>query len=409
VLALSVCAVTNGLSEIKFEPTGQVRHRFEQDNRDLDADRASFNFNLLRTRLSGKFTADGGVTAFIQLQDSRVMGSEFNTLLDGSADAFDLHQGYLRIDKFFNAPINIKIGRFETKYGQERLIGAVDWTNTGRSFDGGVLNYHNSWLSLDVYAYAQIDSVEEGNRGDLNVYGFNGDIIHSESHTTQVYLIWQQATPSDKLSRATTGWYVKGELGDFSYRTDAAYQFGSITAGRPAVGDTVKHDVGAYMVTLDLWWNFAGSGGKPRVSAGVDYLSGDDDLTDANAKVFDTLYATNHRFYGFMDYFLDIPKHTLGRGLVDMHGRFVFTPWADTPIGLKGHLFQSAQDYTLSSMGTSKSFGSEIDLTLAHKYNKYITFVLGASAFFPGEIFKDIPGRGSETGYWGYIMTIGTI
>jgi len=64
---------------------------------------------------------------------------------------------------------------------------------------------------------------------------------------------------------------------------------------------------------------------SPVLSAGVDYLSGDDGEDETKYKVFNTLYATNHKFYGFMDYFLNLPVHTYGKGLMDMHGKLNLT------------------------------------------------------------------------------------
>lgn len=49
-----------------------------------------------------------------------------------------------------------------------------------------------------------------------------------------------------------------------------------------------------------------------------DHLSGDDDPSDGTVRVFDTLFATNHKFYGLADYFLNIPVQTVGRGLQDL-------------------------------------------------------------------------------------------
>ena len=43
--------------------------------------------------------------------------------------------------------------------------------------------------------------------------------------------------------------------------------------------------------------------------------------TDKKYNVFNTLYATNHKYYGFMDYFIDIPRHTYGLGLIDIHAK----------------------------------------------------------------------------------------
>jgi hypothetical protein len=145
------------------------------------------------------------------------------------------------------------------------------------------------------------------------------------------------------------------------------------------------------------------------VSAGVDFLSGDDSpnvLTDTQYKVFDTLYATNHKFYGFMDYFLNIPLNTFGRGLVDAYARFQIH-LGSMPIRLDLHLFESAQDFALSGGGTSKRFGTEADLTFKYKYNNTLTFLGGASVFDPGDIFKDV--RGNDMSSWAYIMAIANI
>jgi hypothetical protein len=160
------------------------------------------------------------------------------------------------------------------------------------------------------------------------------------------------------------------------------------------------------MLTFDFWYRFPGVSGKPGVSAGVDYLSGDDAPSDCKFKVFDTLYATNHKFYGFMDYFLNIPRDTSSRGLVDAYAR-ALVHLGSVPVRADLHVFRSAQDFPLSSGGTSKDFGVELDLTLKHVYNESLTFVLGGSLFDPGEIFKDTTG--SDLGNWAYLMVIANI
>jgi len=52
--------------------------------------------------------------------------------MDGSADSFDLHQGFVTINNFFNFPVTLKLGRYEVIYGPQRLMGAVGWHNVGR-------------------------------------------------------------------------------------------------------------------------------------------------------------------------------------------------------------------------------------------------------------------------------------
>ena len=250
--------------------------------------------------------------------------------------------------------------------------------------------------------FAQVESLLIGDQGDLHVLGFNAKFWEGGSRTNQVYVIGQVEDPTDRLNRWTFGYYVKGKVGNLEYASNGAYQTGVFTP------DSVKQDVEAFMLTADLWYRFPGVAGRPGVSVGVDYLSGDNDLTDTKFKVFDTMYATNHKFYGFMDYFLNIPVNTFGRGLVDAYAR-AQVHLGPVPVRLDVHLFNAAEDYSLSppTGGTSKDFGTEVDLTFKYDYSEYLTFWGGASLFDPGKIFKD--RRGCDVSNWAYIMAIANI
>ena len=158
------------------------------------------------------------------------------------------------------------------------------------------------------------------------------------------------------------------------------------------------------MFTLNLGYVPAGVSWKPEVYVAADVLSGDDNPGDDRWKVFDTLYGTNHKFYGFMDYFVNIPLNTYGGGLVDTWGRFKCTPLKKTPLMLDVHYFQSQQNVSLSDDTVSKKFGTEVDFTLMHEYTTNLTFFLGASWFGPDAIFKDKKGTDSST--WFYAWTV---
>ena len=49
-------------------------------------------------------------------------------------------------------------------------------------------------------------------------------------------------------------------------------------------------------------------------------------------KVFDTLFTTNHKFYGLADLFLNIPLQTDGRGLQDLAVKWHYTPMPKLPL-----------------------------------------------------------------------------
>lgn len=373
---------------------GQVRHRFEINARDFNDDTDPVAFNLLRTRLGVHFFPVEHVEALLQVQDSRMFGEELNTLTDGDADQLDLHQSYVTIANLFNRPVDLQVGRFEAVYGAQRLIGAVDWHNVGRSFDGVLLRLHPRKVTIDLFNLKLVEKLEPGGEGDLNVMGAYGDFQLIENYTTQAFVIWQRAHPSSDLNRFTLGLYLTGTAASFRPEIDLAYQGGE----REGI------DVSALLVALNLGYTVAGVSLQPALSAGIDYLSGDDDPADDTFKVFDTLYATNHKFYGFMDYFLDLPAHTLGLGLRDIHAKVALKPYKDVSLRLAYHNFSANEDFTLVSGATTTRFGDEVDVTLVFNYNQRVSFTGGASVFAPGDIFEET--RGGDLGLWGYIMTV---
>ena len=126
---------------LKF--SGQIRQRFEMVDKDFSDTTAFNNNNYLRTRFAVTYENED-MSSFVQLQDSRVFGTETNTLTDGTADMLDVHQAYFKLNNLFGLGLSAKVGRFEAVYGPQRLIGAVGWHNVGRSFDGVVFNYSNN-------------------------------------------------------------------------------------------------------------------------------------------------------------------------------------------------------------------------------------------------------------------------
>lgn len=386
-------------SEAQFKISTEIRQRLEVDGKAFD-DTGVFSFNLLRTRLGAEFTASEHVAGFVQLQDSRVWGEEASTLGDGSADYFDLHQGYFVVDQLFDRPVDLKVGRMEFNLGPQRLIGAVDWHNVGRAFDGAMLRLRRGENNFNLFSFTEVDSLQPEDRKDRFVHGAFVNVDLATDYTTLLFWIWQRWVPREMLNRHTLGFYA-ARKGRFHHETEFAYQLGDITAM-----DTTQ-TVSALFAALSVGYAFPEIAARPDVTVGVDYLSGDDDATDDDYKVFDTMYATGHKYNGFMDYFLNVPKNTMGLGLVDAHGRLALAPEKRTSVKADYHYFAAAQDYVWtdadSNEQTSKSFGSEVDLTLAYSYTDNMTFTAGASVFVPGDIFKVT--KGSGTANWFYLMT----
>jgi hypothetical protein len=136
--------------------------------------------------------------------------------------------------------------------------------------------------------------------------------------------------------------------------------------------------------TLTLWY---------------DHLSGDNDPNDDEVKVFNTLFATNHAFYGAADYFLNIPLHTGGLGLRDAAVKLAVNPTERTELKMELHAFSTAAGGDLST----RSLARELDLALTHRMGPGLTAVGGYSFVQARDGIKEL-GRLGENAHWAYVM-----
>ena len=190
----------------------------------------------------------------------------------------------------------------------------------------------------------------------------------------------------NKTDQITAGVRKAGMAGEFAYRVEGAYQ----------TGERAGVDVAAFLAGARLGRKV----GKTNVTLWYDYLSGDDDLGDNESKVFDTLFATNHKFYGFADYFLNIPVHTAGLGLQDLAVKAKTTLRPGLSLGVDVHTFSLAQDTGV----TTAHLGEEVDVTLGYDYRGAAKFTCGMSYVVAADGFADI-GRLNDNALFMYVMT----
>ncbi len=384
----------------KMELSGQIRARSELDGKDFNNDTPAKRTTLLRVRLNAAFQPADKISTFIQLQDSREYGTEPGTLAD--THNVDLHQAYLQANDFLIDKLTLKMGRMELIYAGERLIGAVGWDNVGRAFDGTVLRYQASrsftvdWLGAKIVAQADAKVPD-----DTGFYfgGLYTTYQPKKTYRLDVYALgeWnrkQTMKDEDDLRRITFGTYDRGELNAIDYEVEVAAQLGK----RYHPGSKKRETISAFMLTGLLGYTLDIEQ-KPRIAVGYDYLSGRGEA-DEDYTVFDTLFATNHKFYGFMDYFINIPVHTSGAGLQDVMAKFQIQPHQKLTLNADVHQFMSAK-----KVKSENNYGQEVDLTAIYRYQKALGFTLGASLFLPGELMKARFGGNDAPAFWSYLMT----
>src|SRR5690242_9883284 len=115
----------SGEYRVRFEGLGNGA--FKSDNDDAYVlGRARVNTTVIPTRwLKLQF----------QGQDAQVWGR--NAKPDGPPyeDTFDVRQAYVEVGSLESSKLGLRVGRQELFFGEQRLIGHLNWTNTARSFD----------------------------------------------------------------------------------------------------------------------------------------------------------------------------------------------------------------------------------------------------------------------------------
>ncbi len=369
-----------GFAGLDFNPTGQYKIRFRhEEGRDFVAG-GNANTARHRARLGFGVTYQDAVGGMIQVQDVRVFGSERNTLGDFSADGFDLHQGYLRLMPIEG--LEIRIGRQEIAFENHRLIGNVGWIEQARSFDAGRLMFESGMLKLDSF-YAKVSEASASPLDatgapifteDRDVLGFNLHIApFDELEVAPIFI--GDFGGNDGTRRLTVGGLVTGKTAfGLSYGGEGYYQHGN------ANGDVAYR---AFLVGGYLGFK-AKVNTQPFVRAFADVLSGDAAPGDGTRRTFNTLFHTGHKFYGEMDFFLNLPADTFQRGLADIGGTVGLSPMKLMKAYATLHHFRATADQG-DGLGT---FGNELDLKIDYKPWPLFTIDLLYGLFAPGDIFE---------------------
>lgn len=399
--------------QIKLVPHLQYRPRFEFHGRkDFDTGESYKAFSH-RARLGLDATILKWFKVSMQVQDVRTWGEELNTLGDYVADGFDVHQAYAELGCPYG--LKVRIGRQEIAFDNQRIVGAVDWTQQARAFDAIRLDYNWGKLNTTIF-YSKVSESEvyqattnadgsktttKGAEADVDVGALWASYGGFKALQPSLLLLFDRDNLA-KRNRFTLGLHLKGSpITGLTYSGEFYFQTG--TQG----GGTSEKNISSFLAALRAGYQIQVKT-KPQFEFWFDYVSGDDDQSDDTIKTFDTLFATNHKFYGYMDFFLNLPKQTAGFGLIDVGGRFKMAPAKGFAFWLDWHWFNFAEEYRTSE-ARARNMGHEFDLVAAYKFNNYFKIVAGASVFVPRLGITCLTGKcqldNRDAEYWGFVMT----
>lgn len=394
----------NGKVVLDFEE--RLRFEARENNFDFNdgADALTDDSWLLqRVRFGALFAPVPWLKFYAQGQDSREFFSDRPDIpgqlgAEGN-DKVDLRQAWIEIgDAKSSFPLTLKAGRQVLSYGDERLVGSFDWNNVGRTFDAAKLSYTGSNWSLDAFGASVVNVyADDLNESDLtNGTGrdqFFGGLYFTtkalEVQTTDLYAFYLgEDSVEGNTGFVTLGTRFKstaGKLHGFDYDFEGTVQS----------GDLKGKDLTAAAVHAGTGYTFANAPWKPRLGIEYNFASGDGDPSDGDAETFQNLFPTNHKFYGYADFFSWQNIHNPAVQLK-------VSPAKTLTLQADYHLFWLAEtaDGWYRANGVTKvrpapkgsspdSYaGSELDFTVTWKPCKNLALQAGYSHFFTGDYAK---------------------
>lgn len=374
-----------------FTAGGQYRLRYENQI-DFDFDRnagISEDFFTQRFRFHVNIEFTDEWSAMLQLQDAREWGEEASTL-DDSADGLDLHQGWLQLRGFPGLGGTAKIGRQELQYGEERLVGNLDWRTQARAFDGLRWTWGDALATNWQLFVTQTREIQSSGAYDDawfgGIYGtWKRERVQGEGYF--LYLHNEQAAVATTEQRGTLGTRWIWNCSDaFELGTELVTQFGDL-------GDTDIPILETYAAHAHARWNLTAQGWKPWLQVDGNLASGNEPGGNENER-FEALFPTAHRHQGDMDL-------AEWENLREVAVKVGAHPGKSTKLYLAGHRFWAMEEAdsfggpngTLSTgaLGQSRDMGFEVDMRLTQTFE--------AGSFRPvlevGYAFF-VPGSGTE-------------
>lgn len=386
----------------QFRPRAEYRHGYKS----LIGDNADPAFLISqRTRLNMNYSSKLFKTG-LSLQDVRVWG-DVSTTNKSDLNGMMVHQAWGEL--FVAENLSFKAGRQAINYDDQRLFGAVDWLQQGRSHDALVVKYSPiDKLSMHIgLAYNQSADKDTGNFYSIvNYKALQYLWTHYEGEKFGIsFLFANNGMPQNTIEDGLTVQKTRYSqtLGPFfSYKAD---NFKINLSAYLQTGKNAKNaDKSAYFASGDLAYSLTK---QLSAGAGIQFLSGNSQVDpDTKDHEFSTLFGTGHKFNGWMDYFYAGSSHQ-GVGLLDIYLPVIYKRNKLTT-ELQIHYFSAAADVKEATDPTNAmnaGLGTEADLMITYTFSPEMSISGGYSQMFGTETLQAIKGGNHEnTQNWAWIM-----
>jgi Alginate export len=379
---------------------------------------------LQRFRLGVGYDINPWIKLYVQGQDVREIGGDRGRVIGVNGaqgdDVFDVLKAYVQIGNLKKGFSSV-IGRQFLSFGDQRLLGPLEWANQARSFDAARFRYTADMWSLDMFIASPVNYINgQWDKSDFLTQNsprnawmdgiYLSTLLVPFNTTTDFYVFHNRdngtatfGTPIGSTSFVTLGTLWKGDpkkLNGFDYDTEMDFQTGKV-GGRALT---------AYAGHWGVGYNWLKSPWKPRIGTQLNYASGDGNSKDGKIGTFQNLYPTNHLFYGYMD-------TTAWMNVINPQLNFSFSPSSRVKVMLDYHLYWNANNadnwylsngtvkvrpVSTSALNASSFRGQEFDFTVSCKVTPHINFLSGYSYFIAGDYLRQT-GTASNAQF-GYVQ-----
>ena len=387
----------------EIRPRAEFRNGFKSPN--TEATEPAF-FIEQRSRLYAAYKTEK-IGLKIVVQDVRIWGNTSQIYkTDPSLTNFYEAWG----EYHFTPSVSLRIGRQELDYDNARFLGDLDWAAQGRSHDAVRFIYDNQ-AGFALHAGAAFNQNVPFEPGQLSGTYYAG----VNNYKTMQYVWLHREFGKGKISalifndgreRADTTMFYRQTYGVVGEQTLGKVKLGGelyYQGGKDPAGTKVNALLAAVNVTINTT--------VTPLTIGVDYLSGSD-ANDTKNKAFNPLYGTNHKFYGFMDYYYVGNNHGQNgktAGLVDIYLQTKFKLGKKSALIAHFHHFDSPTAiYATEGTGEKLSsvLGNEIDLVYNLDIVPAMNLKVGYSQIFVTDsmdALKNVP-ESSTINNWAWAM-----
>ena len=386
----------------QIRPRAEYRHGYKS----LISDNVDPAFAISqRSRLNMNYSSKIFKTV-LSIQDVRIWGDA------ASANKSDvngtmLHQAWGEF--FVTENFSLKAGRQVITYDDQRLFGALDWVQQGRSHDAFLVKYSPvKKVAMHVgIAYNQSADKDTGNFYSVNNYKalqyfwsrYEGEKLGIS------FLFANNGMPQNTTEEGKTVQKIRYSQTFGPYVTYKSGKLKMNAAGYLQTGKNAKNVTkSAYFASGEVAYLATK---QFSVGGGVQFLSGNSQVeADAEDHEFSTLYSTGHKFNGWMDYFYAGSSHQ-AVGLIDIYVPLVYKLKKITA-EMQLHYFSAAadvKDVAVPTQAMSAGLGTEADLMLTYAISPEISISGGYSQMFGTETLQALKGGNYQnTQNWAWIM-----